>query len=90
MWTKVLIFQGANPIFDVGSLSYLGEWHLHPDSRSAPSHVDIAQMKKISQDKNFNCKEPILLIFGKLINTQTICLMVFKEEQIYYYKENLH
>ena len=22
MWTKVLIFQGANPIFDVGSLSY--------------------------------------------------------------------
>ncbi|MCI9489287.1 MAG: DUF2712 domain-containing protein, partial [Dorea sp.] len=22
LWTKVLIFQGANPIFDVGSLSY--------------------------------------------------------------------
>ncbi|MDE7184106.1 MAG: hypothetical protein K2O40_06440, partial [Lachnospiraceae bacterium] len=23
LWTKVLIFQGANPIFDVGSLSFL-------------------------------------------------------------------
>lgn len=67
---------------------YLGEWHLHPGSSPNPSHTDIEQMKKIAKDKNFNCKEPILLILGEVAKFQTICLMIFKDGQIYYYEEN--
>lgn len=67
---------------------YLGEWHLHPGSNPNPSHADIEQMKKIAKDKNFNCKEPILLILGEIANVEAISLMLFKNNQIYYYLEN--
>lgn len=67
---------------------YLGEWHLHPGSSPTPSAADIAQMKKIAQDKNFNCKEPILMILGEVLEVQTIKLMIFKNDQIYYYREH--
>ena len=67
---------------------YLGEWHLHPGASPTPSYTDIGQMKKIAKDNNFNCKEPILLIWGEVAKIQTICLMIFKEEQIYYYSES--
>lgn len=67
---------------------YLGEWHLHPGSSPTPSAEDIAQMKKIAQDKNFNCKEPILMILGEVLEVQTLKLMIFKNDQIYYYREH--
>lgn len=44
---------------------YLGEWHVHPANVPEPSSTDIAQLKKISLDKRFNCKEPILIIISK-------------------------
>lgn len=66
---------------------YLGEWHLHPGSSPSPSYTDIEQMKKISKDKNFNCKEPILLIFGEIAKKQVTCLMIFKNGKMYSYKE---
>lgn len=43
---------------------YLGEWHFHPQNSPAPSSTDINQIKKISKDKRYNCKEPILIIIG--------------------------
>ena len=44
---------------------YLGEWHFHPANVKEPSATDIFQMKIISVDERFNCKEPILIIFSK-------------------------
>ena len=67
---------------------YLGEWHLHPGSCPYPSNADVEQIKKISEDKNFKCKEPILLICGEVKRVQTICVMLFKDGKIYSYKEN--
>lgn len=67
---------------------YLGEWHLHPGSSPDPSSIDIEQMKKIATNSSFNCKEPILLIMGENAKIQTMNLMIFKNDQVYYYIEN--
>ena len=67
---------------------YLGEWHLHPGSSPTPIATDIAQMKKISQDKNFNCKEPVLMILGEDAKAQVISVAVFKNDKVFYYERN--
>lgn len=67
---------------------YLGEWHLHPGSSPTPSAADIAQMKKIAQNKNFNCKEPILMVLGEVGMSQAISLSIFKNGLIFYYERN--
>ena len=67
---------------------YLGEWHLHPGSSPTSSPADVAQMKKIAKDKNFNCKEPILMILGEIAEAQAVSLAVFKNDQVFYYEEN--
>ncbi len=43
---------------------YLGEWHYHPFSEPNLSINDIQQMKQISEEKRYNCPEPILIIIG--------------------------
>jgi len=43
---------------------YVGEWHFHPYSSPKPSPQDIQQMQEISNNKNYQCKEPILVIIG--------------------------
>jgi integrative and conjugative element protein (TIGR02256 family) len=44
---------------------YIGEWHYHPISHVEPSGDDLAQMHSISQDFNYHCNEPIMIIIGK-------------------------
>jgi hypothetical protein len=43
---------------------YVGEWHFHPVVRVEPSGQDFAQMLQISQSREYDCKEPLLLILG--------------------------
>lgn len=43
---------------------YLGEWHYHPYSSPSPSITDKAQMIEISNNKNTQCPEPVMLIIG--------------------------
>ncbi|WP_269317797.1 Mov34/MPN/PAD-1 family protein [Exiguobacterium sp. KJ 601] len=43
---------------------YIGEWHYHPGSSSNLSNQDIKQMSEISNNDNYKCPEPILLIVG--------------------------
>lgn len=43
---------------------YLGEWHFHPVAHVEPSGDDFAQMGEISHAKEYDCKEPLLLILG--------------------------
>jgi integrative and conjugative element protein (TIGR02256 family) len=44
---------------------YLGEWHFHPANHVEPSGDDFAQMLEISHGREYDCKEPLLLIFGR-------------------------
>lgn len=43
---------------------YLGEWHFHPGGTPDPSDVDRAQLRAISEDPDYRCPEPVLLIVG--------------------------
>jgi integrative and conjugative element protein (TIGR02256 family) len=47
---------------------YLGEWHYHPVLYVEPSGSDLTQMRDISQDSNYHCRKPIMLIVGKESN----------------------
>lgn len=44
---------------------YIGEWHYHPIFRIELSGDDLAQMRSISRDSNYHCREPIMIIVGK-------------------------
>lgn len=43
---------------------YIGEWHFHPFAQPQPSGVDRTQIHDISQQTNYQCKVPVLLILG--------------------------
>jgi integrative and conjugative element protein (TIGR02256 family) len=43
---------------------YIGEWHFHPANHVEPSGDDFAQMIEISRAREYDCKEPLLLILG--------------------------
>jgi integrative and conjugative element protein (TIGR02256 family) len=43
---------------------YVGEWHFHPAAHVEPSSDDFKQMLEISRARAYECKEPLLLIFG--------------------------
>jgi integrative and conjugative element protein (TIGR02256 family) len=43
---------------------YIGEWHFHPAVHVEPSDDDFEQMLKISHAREYECKEPLLLIVG--------------------------
>ncbi len=43
---------------------YVGEWHFHPAAHVEPSNDDFEQMIEISRARDYECKEPLLLIFG--------------------------
>lgn len=56
---------------------YIGEWHYHPDCSSSLSSQDIEQMINISNDQNYKCPEPILLIVGGKPNSWECSTYVF-------------
>lgn len=66
---------------------YLGEWHFHPANVPEPSKTDIDQLKKISLDTRFQCKEPILIIVSKnnVIYNWNISLLL--DSQVYQFYE---
>lgn len=66
---------------------YLGEWHFHPKSSPKPSFVDISQMKQISKDNRYNCKEPLLLIVGENKGKLAINIMLIINNKIYELRE---
>jgi hypothetical protein len=43
---------------------YIGEWHFHPANHVGPSGDDFTQMLAISQAREYDCKEPLVLIPG--------------------------
>lgn len=61
---------------------YLGEWHCHPGTNSVPSSQDIRQMKAISKSADYNCPEPILMVFGKRDPSVFGTVVVVKNDEI--------
>lgn len=45
---------------------YIGEWHYHPVPFVTPSETDFQEMKSISRLHKYRCKEPIMVIVGKM------------------------
>lgn len=43
---------------------YVGEWHFHPATHVEPSSDDFEQMLEISRARQYECREPLLLILG--------------------------
>ena len=43
---------------------YVGEWHYHAVPCAEPSPQDIAQLRAIAHNPQYNCPEPILVIVG--------------------------
>ncbi len=44
---------------------YVGEWHYHTDAVPWPSHQDLRQMRLVSQDPQYQCANPILLVVSQ-------------------------
>ena len=83
MWTKVLIFQGANPIFDVGSLSYINMYTPDFDFNNPQYHncvVDVRQMGVVLKNDE-HCKMGMVELKQKLI--QNLGLAIDEQEWIY-------
>lgn len=60
---------------------YLGEWHYHPNALSCPSRTDKAQMMNLSQNKQLNCPEPILIIIGGYKDNWNINVRLYVNNQ---------
>lgn len=45
-----------------GAVTYVGEWHSHPQHGAMPSHTDVTSLAEISTDQNFNTPAPVMLI----------------------------
>lgn len=67
---------------------YLGEWHFHPENVPEPSSTDIIQLKKIAVDKNFNCREPILMIISKNRVQYNLSMNLLIDTHIYMFYEH--
>jgi integrative and conjugative element protein (TIGR02256 family) len=45
-----------------GKITYIGEWHSHPDGPPIPSYTDLTAMKEIADTKKIRNSNPILMI----------------------------
>ena len=67
---------------------YLGEWHYHPYALSFPSSADKKQMMDLSQNKQLNCPEPILVIIGGHKGNWNISVRLYvNHQEITLYKQ---
>lgn len=43
---------------------YVGEWHFHPHASPTPSGRDRSQILAFSQDPDYHCPHPVLIVVG--------------------------
>jgi len=44
------------------SLTYVGEWHTHPDGPATPSRQDMTSMQELAKDNRVLINNPVLMI----------------------------
>jgi len=50
------------------SLTYVGEWHTHPDGPAVPSRQDLTSMQELAKDDRVLITNPVLMILGVSAN----------------------
>jgi len=59
---------------------YLGEWHFHPNSSSAPSATDRKTIQMLANSKKLHCPEPIMYIVGGNTNNWNEYIAVYSNK----------
>ena len=49
-----------------GAVTYLGDWHSHPDGSAAISGRDRRTLRNIARERDAYCPEPVLLILASV------------------------
>lgn len=68
------------------SLSYVGEWHTHPDSTPVPSIMDVNAMNEVVGHKEVLIMNPLLLIIGVTKTTFQYAFYVYSNGKMYQYE----
>jgi integrative and conjugative element protein (TIGR02256 family) len=61
-------------IFDAhdGDVTYIGDWHTHPNQNTLLSEKDIKCLDVIATTKEAYCPKPLMLVLGKRLDLITI------------------
>lgn len=71
------------------SLSYVGEWHTHPDGTSVPSITDVAALRMIAQHDEVFIENPVLLIIGMNEESYEFGFYVLFQDEVYRYDNSI-
>lgn len=71
------------------SLSYVGEWHTHPDGTPIPSITDVAALKTIAQHDEVYIENPVLLIIGISKESCELGFYVLFRNEMYRYDNRI-
>ena len=74
-----LYFEGNAPI------SYLGDWHSHPNNFPSLSRRDEKTLLNIALSDSAQCQHPIMMIFGSCPEKWTINTVKFTEGKRYFW-----
>jgi integrative and conjugative element protein (TIGR02256 family) len=67
------------------SLTYVGEWHTHPDNPAIPSRQDLASMQELAKDSRVLITNPILMILGISANRFQMQAYVLYDDKLLRY-----
>jgi integrative and conjugative element protein (TIGR02256 family) len=45
-----------------GHVTFIGDWHTHPASRTIPSATDVRAMRQLAEDRAYGTPEPLIAI----------------------------
>jgi integrative and conjugative element protein (TIGR02256 family) len=60
-----------------GRITYLGDWHSHPNSYPILSLLDKRTLTKIALTKESKCMHPVMMIYGKLPDKWSVNVVRF-------------
>ena len=70
-----------------GKITYIGEWHSHPNSSGEPSPTDFTAMKEISTNALIKNENPILMIAELTTNNCTPNFLIYKNKNLLKYEQ---
>lgn len=68
-------------------LSYVGEWHTHPDNYAVPSSLDLKAIHEIVQHKRVFIENPVLMIFNITPSTHSYRIYFFHQNKLIEYDQ---
>ena len=71
-----------------GKITYIGEWHSHPNAQALPSLTDINAMDKIAKDQKIRNSNPILMIAKITEEIFEPVIYILKEDKLLRYEQS--